>query len=300
MKSCVRVPRLYVPRDYESWVSPACDAPADLFQPLSGENGVSARDCIVPDFLRGNGEEKLFEKMRESMYTALENGDIERLDRGLLLVRRQTSHGVRRGLLANIDLEEFSPEGGSTIRLSTETDEALVRSRLKEREAAVLEFPHTLLCYRDKRDKLMRALEEEELAPVYDIQTPLCSVQGELVYDFISDEVLHDLMKYADPCFGVLDGNHTLVAAKLHWEQVKTKISVEEARNHPARFTLAEFVNLCDPAVVPASAANGAPAKKDELLAMFKANKKLPAKSLLPGSVRDVRCSLEGRDISYD
>lgn len=300
MKSCIRIPRLFVPQDQEEWVSPACDAPADLFQPLSGEERVSARDCIVPDFLRGGGEEAQFEKMRENMYAALENGEIERLERGCLLVRRKTSHGERKGILANIDLEEFAPEGGGTIRLSTETDSALVQSRLKEREYAVLEFPHTVLCYRDKRDKLMRALEEEELAPVYDFQTPLCSMQGEFIYDFIAEEVVHDLMKYADPCFGVLDGNHALVAAKLHWEQVKAHISAQEARNHPARFTLVEFVNLCDPAVVPVSAQNGAPAKKEELLAMFKADKKLPAKSLALGGVREARCSFEGREISYD
>lgn len=300
MKSCIRLPRLFVPRDYEEWVAPACDAPADLWQPLSGGETVSARDCIVPDFLRGSGEEAQFEKMRENMYAALENGEIERLERGFLLVRRETPHGVRRGLLANIDLEELSLEGDGTIRLSTETDPVLVASRKKEREAAVLEFPHTVLCYRDKRDKLLRAIEDEELAPVYDFRTPLCSIKGEFVYDFIAEEVAHDLMKYADPCFGVLDGNHTLAAAKGHWEQVKSKISANEAKNHPARFTLAEFVNLCDPAVVPVNAQTGAPAKKEELLSMFKAGKKLPPKTLALGGVREARCSLEGREISYD
>lgn len=298
MRSCVRIPRLFVPRDYESWVAPACDAPADLWEPLSGEGSVSARDCVIPDFLRGSGEEAQFEKMRENMYAALENGDIERLERGFVLVRKKTSRGERRGLLVCVDLEAVSEEGG--VRLSTETDPALLRSRMKERERAVLEFPHTLLCYKDKRDRLMRALEEEELAPLYEFHTPLCSLKGEFVYDFIAEEIIPDLMKFADPCFGVLDGNHTLATAKRHWEEVKTRIKESEAKNHPARFTLAELVNLYDPAVQLSEAASGAPIKKDEFSAMLKAGKKLPVKGLSLGGPREARCSLEGREISYD
>ena len=298
MKSCIRIPRLFLPRDFERWVAPPCDAPADLWQPLSGEEGVTARDCTIPDFLRGAGEEAQLEKMRNNMYAALENGEIERFERGSLLVRRETSHGVRKGILANIDLEELLPEGGGTIRLSTATDPELVLWRQRRRERSVLEFPHTLLCYRDKRNKIMRALEEEELAPVYDFHTRFCSLKGEFIYDFIAEELMHDLMKCADPCFGVLDGNHSLVAAKRHWE--KGTISAEEAKNHPARFTLAEFVNICDPAVRPVYVADGSPVKKEELSAMFKADKKLPAKSLLPGSAGESRFLLEGREISYD
>ncbi len=300
MKSCIRVPRLFVPKDYESWVSPACDAPADLWQPLEGEGNITARDCLIPDFLRGGAEEAQLEKMRENMYAALEKGEIERLERGFVLVTRKTSYGERKGLLACVDLEEFSPEGGGAVRLSTETDPALVEWRARCRECAVLEFPHTVLCYKDKRDRLMRDLEEEELGPLYDFHTPLLSVTGEFVYDFLAEEIIHELMKYADPCFGVLDGNHSLAAAKLHWERVKEKISAGEAKNHPARFALAEFVNLCDPAVRPVYAESGAAVKKDDLLALFKANKKLPAKSLLLGNVREQRCCLEGREISYD
>lgn len=300
MKNCIRIPRLFLPRDHEAWVSPPCDAPADLWQPLSGGESVSARDCMIPDFLRGGGEEAQFAKMRENIYAALENGEIERLERGFLLVQRETSRGVRRGLLACVDLEEFDPAGGGAVRLSTETDPELVAWRQRQREEAVLEFPHTVLCYKDKRNRLMNDLEEEELAPVYEFRTPLCSVKGDFIYDFIAEDVMHDLMKYADPCFGVLDGNHSLVAAKLHWERIKGTVSAHEARNHPARFTLAEFVNLCDPAVVPVYAADGAPVKKEELLTIFKANKKLPVKSLLLGGAREGRCCFEGREISYD
>ncbi len=297
MKSCIRVPRLFVPKYYEAWVSPACDAPADLWEPLSGTDALSARDCILPDFLRGGGEEKQCEKLRENMYAALENGDIERIERGFLLVRRTTSRGERKGLLAAVDLEAFGE--GDAVRPMTETDPVLVRSRANERANALLEFPHTVICYRDKRDKLMRALSEEELAPLYDFRTPLCEAKADFIDRFLAADVAHELMRYADPCFGVLDGNHTMAAAKLHWEKVKAGLSEAEAKNHPARFTLAEFVNLYDPAVVPVRAESGVPVKKEELVSMLKANKRLPAKSLSLGA-REARCSLEGREIAYD
>ena len=295
MKTCIRIPRLFVPRDYEDWILPADGADGGRPQ-REGVRGVTVHGCIAPHLLRGNGEEEKLAAMRDNMYTALENGELEGLERGFLLVRRKTAFGVRRGILACVDLEELLPGGGGAVRLTAEADPALVNALVRERAQAVLEFPRTVLCYRDKRDKLMRALEEEELAPLYEIDTPQCTLNGEFIYDFIAEELLHDLMRYADPCFGVLDGNHTLLAARLFWEQTKAKLSEREARNHPARFALAEFVNLCDPAVQLTDAGN-APVKKDELLSMLKADKKYPAGGV---RLREERISLEGREISYD
>lgn len=299
MRNCIRIPRFLVPRMCEDeWVAPACDCSPEWWEVSAKGEGLSARDCILPDFLRGEGEEERLKKIRDAMYAVLERGDLGRIERGFLLIERHTARGVRKGILAAVDIEAFSPEGA--IRPTTQTLPSLVGSRAKERAGAIIEFPHTVLCYKDKRDKIMRALENEELELLYEIAAPAGKLSASFIPEFIASEVIRDLLHYGDPCFGVLDGNHTLAAAKMHWESVKAGISAHEARNHPARFTAAEFVNLCDPVLTVRECGSGEAVRKEELLALWKAGRTLPAKSVRLGSEQDARCSLEGREISYD
>ena len=49
--------------------------------------------------------------------------------------------------------------------------------------------------------------------------------------------------------FAVGDGNHSLATAKALYEEIKTKIGPEAAKDHPARYALAEAVNIHDPAL---------------------------------------------------
>lgn len=259
MKTCIRVPRVFLPREnYESWAILACDRfdhDREYWRRAVERVGIkpSALSCIVPDVYLDEDDTTLFREARENQYEYLENGKIERLNRGMILLRRETSYGLRRGILANIDLEEYSPESDKNfgIRATTETLPSLVESRMKLREASVLEFPHTVLLYRDKKDKLLRSLDDDwEL--LYDTQLPESG--GKITAYFIPDAdaayVVHDLIARADPCFAVADGNHSLAGAKAHWEEIKKSLSPAEARNHPARFLLAEFVNVMEESVV--------------------------------------------------
>lgn len=297
MKSCIRIPRLFLPRTgAEEWAAPPCDCSRQEWEALSNEReGLSALSCTLPDYMRGKEEAERFEKIRDNMYAVLENGDVGRIERGFLLVHRQTPRGIRRGLVAAVDLEEFSFEG--EIRPSTEVFPVLTESRMRERERAILEFPHTVLCFKDRRDKLMRGLGEEDFEPLYEFALPGCVLSGYFIPDFEAGELARELYRYADPCFGVLDGNHTLAAAKMYWDKVKRGLSVLERRNNPARFALAEFVNLCDPAVQLADRETGAVVKKDDLLSLWKSCKRRPPKSF---RLQEERYCLEGREISYD
>ncbi|HEY8389333.1 MAG TPA: DUF1015 family protein, partial [Clostridia bacterium] len=40
------------------------------------------------------------------------------------------------------------------------------------------------------------------------------------------------------------DGNHSLAAAKVNWNNIKRELPESERANHPARYTLVEIVNL--------------------------------------------------------
>jgi hypothetical protein len=49
--------------------------------------------------------------------------------------------------------------------------------------------------------------------------------------------------------FAVGDGNHSLAAAKLHWQNVRRELAPAARNGHPARFALVELVNIHSEAV---------------------------------------------------
>lgn len=261
MRNCLRIPRIYLPRKgFKKWAVIACDqftSDRAYWKRVARTVGdaPSALSFILPEVYLGESDEERIEEIHESMYAALENDWMRKLDRGCVLVKRTTKTGTRRGILICVDLEEYSAENGDKTALVRATEE-VVPSRLPPRVAlrrgAVLEFPHAMLFYRDKKDKLMRALEGEDLEKLYgfDLMEHGGSVEGYFIPEYLAADVARELMGKADPCFAVADGNHTIAAAKAYWEEIKPKLSAAEQRNHPARFTLVEFVNVFDEAIV--------------------------------------------------
>ena len=260
MRTCLRIPRLYHPRNgYEKWAVIACDrfAPDRAYwERVAKEIGdaPSVLSCISPDAFLGDEDEARLKSVHEGMYEHLESGALERLYPGMIYVVRETTRGERRGLVAMLDLEEYSPEceKGASIRASTQTLPSLVEARRNVRQESVMEFPHAILLYRDKKDKLLRELDKEELELLYDVELPGGggNIKGYFLYQDLARNVIRELHGYADPCFIVAEGNHSLAASKQHWEDIKKTISETETRNHPARFFLAEFVNVMSESVV--------------------------------------------------
>lgn len=252
----MRVPRLFLPRNgFEKWACPPCDRHAgerDFWERVARKVGdaPSALNCLFPDALIGGEDVPAGEVLSERMYSLLETGGIERLYRGMVLVERETPYGMRRGIVACVDLEEFSEEADRDmlIRASEETDRRITEARLTARRGALLEFPHTVLLYRDKRDKLMRSFEDEELERLYEFDLPAGGgkIAGYYLPAYIAEDVALELVSHADPCFVAADGNHSLLAAKRYWEELQRKLPVAGQRNHPARFHLVEFVNAAD------------------------------------------------------
>lgn len=298
MRSCLRIPRLFVPvkKNFSRWAVPSPEEGSELdWERVASETGgaPSSLSLVLPDAKCAAAGEEELRAISDAQYRALWEGVLERLNRGCMLVER-TGSCKRRGILCLVDLEEVSESGKEgTARALREPDGARVEKRLALRKGSVLEFPHTVLCYRDKKDKLMSALEGEDLELVYEAPAGGGTVKGYFLPDFLSAEVIRDLMGKADPCFGVLAGEDDLFAAKRFWESCKTGLSLSESRNHPARYALAEFVNLLSEDVIFSA---GAP-EKSELLSMLKGGKHYPIRafSLLHG--RDI---FEGREISYD
>ncbi|MGI6076642.1 MAG: DUF1015 domain-containing protein [Fastidiosipilaceae bacterium] len=188
----------------------------------------------------------------------------DKIDGGVIIVRRKTSHGlIRHGIVAAIDLEhyEYEPGNRALIRASEATVPSRIPPRLAVRQKASLETSHVLLLANDPDHKVFQPFFEEITSSgsnykvIYD--TPLMTQAGHLTgWHVPADdpqleawlERLADTPLYRNHnlLFAVGDGNHSLATAKAHWDQLKeNNPNIEE--DHPARFAMVEIESLTDP-----------------------------------------------------
>ncbi len=259
MKNCLMIPRVLIPREgFEKWAVIACDqftSDRDYWKRVERAvgNSPSALNYILPEAFLGENDEERIAAARERMYADLEDGVLEKLNRGFILTERTTPSGTRRGIVACIDLEEYSFERGekTPIRSSEEVVKERLPARVALRRAVPLEFPHALVFYRDKKNKVGRYLANEDLEELYDFE--LMEGGGRLKGFYLPDDLSEDvseLMHTRGISFAVADGNHSVAAAKRFWEELKPTLSAEQLDFHPARFMLVELVNLYDESIV--------------------------------------------------
>ncbi len=260
MKNCLKVPRILLPREgFETWSVIACDqftSDRAYWQRVESRVGsaFSTLHFILPEIYLGENDEERIAEIHSNMFRALDEGAVEKLVRGFVLTERTTLSGVRRGIIAAIDLEAYTMGRGelSPIRSSEEVVASRLPARVAVRRGAPLEFPHAILFYRDKKDKIMQNLLRGDLEELYDFDLMEGGghIKGYFIPEDVSLEVAYDLHGKGEPCFAVADGNHSVAAAKAFWEELKPTLLPEERRTHPARYTLVELVNLYSPAVV--------------------------------------------------
>ena len=185
----------------------------------------------------------------------------------MIFVERVQSTGkVRRGIIGMIDLEKYEYKTGSTslIRATEGTVLERIPPRVAVRRDASVELPHVMLLIDDPEKSVIEPLSDKELDCVYDFSLMLGggSIKGKLLTKeeqtrvsdaleaLVTDEKIQE--RYSMPLspllFAVGDGNHSLASAKAHYEGIKAKLG-ESALDHPARYALAEIVNLHDDAL---------------------------------------------------
>lgn len=255
MKNCFYVPRILVPgKERTNWSAIACDRyknERSYWENETASRGAdpSALNLILPEARLGENDEEEFARMREEAYAALENDYLEKLVRGWVLTERKTSSYLRRGIVGAIDLESFSYGGGDGLARSLQgADEELIRVYLKERESVPIEMPHIMFVYDDPKDKTMSSLLKEDLETLYEYKIAGGSLKGYFLPDELAEECAESLLSRAQNFYAV-EGVAAAEAAKLHWQNVKARITKGEMGRHPARFLLAEFLNLSDDAV---------------------------------------------------
>ncbi len=203
-----------------------------------------------------------------AMEDYLARGLFRTLEDSYIYVERTLSGGgLRRGLLGLLDLEayDYREDSTSLVHATEGLVQERIPPRLALREKAVLESSHLVLFYDD---------------PEFQIPALAAGYAGETLYDFPlmlggghirglritgkgaeklraclnrmgESEVL--AKKYGGAASPVLyavgDGNHSLATAKQHWERIRETLSPARREHHPARYALAELVDLHEPAI---------------------------------------------------
>ena len=267
----LRVKEILLPNtsDMSSWACIACDqftSEQEYWTELESKvNGkITTLDLILPEIYLDEKTDERIEKVNKNIKSYLDKGVFKKLQKGFILTVRKTPFVERRiGLIGAIDLEkyEYSKKSSALIRSTEGTIEERIPPRLKIRKDAAVEFPHVMILFDDEKREITEKLYEnrESLECVYDFELNMNG--GHITGYFVSDyqgvldsfsRLLEDerlIAKYGTNdnfAFAVGDGNHSLATAKAHWNNVKKGLTKEEQENHPARFALAEFVNIYD------------------------------------------------------
>ena len=246
------------------WPVVACDQytsqPA-YWEERDAETGSapSALRLILPECWLSESAQRV-PRIQQAMLDYQANNVFTRAVDGLILIRRTISAGDRWGVLVTVDLEcyDFAPDSQSRIRPTEGTITERIPPRLAVRAGAPLELSHVLLLADDAERTLIEPLRaiRDALPALYDIE--LSGSGGHLTGWAVQDEAtlrgFFDAVRALEArsqglSFAVGDGNHSLATARAHWLKVRESLDESERLTHPARYAMAELINLHDPAL---------------------------------------------------
>lgn len=278
MYTPIRLPKLLMPRegiDLSKWAVIACDqytSQPDYWNnadAIVGDAPSTLRLTLPEVYLEQPDVKERTAKIQDAMQRYQQDGTLTEYEPGMMLVERTTKSGTRRGVVLSFDLEAYDYQAGSQslIRPTEKTVVERIPPRLAVREGASLELPHIMLLIDDPDHKVIEPLfaDKDAFRKAYD--TDLMLDGGHLSGWFVPEgketaALIERLNGLTDPetfnkkygltgehavlPYAVGDGNHSMATAKANWERIKQDLSEEERQDHPARFVLAEVVNIHD------------------------------------------------------
>lgn len=278
MYTPIRLPKLLMPRegiDLSKWAVIACDqytSQPDYWNnadAIVGDAPSTLRLTLPEVYLEQPDVKERTAKIQDAMQRYQQDGTLTEYEPGMMLVERTTKSGTRRGVVLSFDLEAYDYQAGSQslIRPTEKTVVERIPPRLAVREGASLELPHIMLLIDDPDHKVIEPLfaDKDAFRKTYD--TDLMLDGGHLSGWFVPEgketaALIERLNGLADPetfnkkygltgehavlPYAVGDGNHSMATAKANWERIKQALSEEDRQDHPARFVLAEVVNIHD------------------------------------------------------
>lgn len=258
----IKIPEILLPADADmsKWAVNACDQyTSDYDYWRETENNAagapSALNLIFPEIYLDDEPEKRITRINETMRGYLSGAVFKKIKGGFILVERETLSGTRRGIVLSVDLEDYSFESGAKcpIRSTEATILERIPPRVKIRENADIELPHVMLLYDDRENAVLDSVKRGEVLYDFDLMCGGGRVKGTYISN--AEEVVKAFYALSDKpgsdnlLFAVGDGNHSLATAKTCWENIKKNLSYKEREGHPARYALAEAVNIYDGAL---------------------------------------------------
>lgn len=259
-------------KDMEKWAVVACDqytGQPDYWERVNNTVGEapSALNLILPEvYLEEQDVDARIEKIHAAMKEALDKNLFKEYKNALIYIERTQSDGkIRKGIVGMIDLEEYDYRKGSTsaVRATEATVVERIPPRIKIRTGAPLELPHIMILIDDEKKTVIEPCSDfaADKVPAYDFEL---MENGGKIKGYILDEEQqarifssldslsdnksfnekYGLKDYPTLLFAMGDGNHSLATAKEYYEQLKRENPDKDMTNHPARYALAEIVNL--------------------------------------------------------
>ncbi|NLC67548.1 MAG: DUF1015 domain-containing protein [Clostridiaceae bacterium] len=283
-KTGVSLPEVLLPAegtDMQKWAVVACDQYTS--QPGYWEeverivgNSPSALRLILPEvYLENSNVDDMISNINITMKKYLDDGLLVPHNPCFIYLDRETPRvKSRKGLILAVDLEKYDYTQGSRalIRSTEKTVPERLPPRIKIRRNAPIEVPHVQLLVDDPEMAIFGHLENavQQMDKIYDfdlmmngghikgykIERPSIIRQIAEVLEKLTDPELFADKYDVDPedtgilLFAVGDGNHSLASAKAHWENKKTQIPKEMQAHHPARYAMAEVVNVHDEGLI--------------------------------------------------
>ncbi len=237
---------------------------------LVGDNPSTLHLTFPEVYLESGNEESRIRNINNNMKKYIADNILVEQKPCLILADRKTFHSKsRKGIILAVDLDkyDYSPGSQTLIRATEGTVIDRLPPRIKIRENAILELPHVMLLIDDPDKTVIEPLANKTdiFQKIYDFELMMNGghIKG---YKIDNQDIINDFAnalsrlatldnfkaKYNTGenkgvlLFAVGDGNHSLASAKGHWEKIKAGLTKEERDNHPARFALAEVVNIHD------------------------------------------------------
>ena len=254
----IKIPDILLPSDgidMTAWAVNACDqytSDCAYWKEVERITGgkPSTYNLIFPEIYLNDRPEKRIAHINKTMREYLSGGVFKKVSGGFILVERTTPSGTRTGVVLSIDLEDYSFSVGAKTPIRSTEDTILERipPRVRIRETAPLELPHVMLLYNDEKNSVLNVAERGKVLYDFDLSCGGGHVKGTFITN--SEEVKNAFYNTdGNLLFAVGDGNHSLATAKKCWEKLKPRLTEKELENHPARFALAEAVNVFDNAL---------------------------------------------------
>ncbi|MBR3422470.1 MAG: DUF1015 domain-containing protein [Ruminococcus sp.] len=256
--------------DMSKWAVIACDqytSEPEYWDAVTAEVGgaPSTLSLILPElYLEDSDVSERIANIHKAMDKYIADGIFTEYKNAMVYVERVQSNGiVRKGLIGAIDLEKYDFSKGSTseVRATEATVIERIPPRIKVRNGAPLELPHIMILIDDPEDTVIGALDKTSMKKLYGTKLMQNggSISGYLVDEAAQEKIDSALSALADPdafnkkyglsgqpvlLYAMGDGNHSLATAKEFYEQLKKVNPDKDFSNHPARYALAEIVDL--------------------------------------------------------